>query len=639
MKITFLSVLALFTLANVSAQSHEERTKIKSVQNKESIRLLSDKLLEKENVRKQRIAQFLVSNPAAKVEFTSKGRKYAIKDIVNGQPVYRATDNASEAIAIRTNRLYQGGSLGLNLDGLNMDAGIWDGDWSLPSHVEFVNDGVSRVTISDGEGGASGSHATHVTGTVGAKGINSSARGMASKANLLSYQWDNDENEVIAAAENGLLVSNHSYGVPIYKEDGTPNVNPWYMGAYSNDSANWDEIAFAFEYYLMVKSAGNEGTVSYSGGLLAGHDKLTGESTSKNNLVIANADISAHPITGNITSMQMNSSSSQGPSDDGRIKPDVAADGTNVFSSYNGNDTEYASISGTSMSAPCVTGSVLLLQQHYNNLHPGSYMRSATIKGLICHTATDDNLAPGPDPRWGWGLMNTEAAANVITNANTNQNLLLESSLQSGSVFTYNFTVGGTGPVKATLCWTDPVGNPVFESLNNPAPALVNDLDLRITKDSDTYFPWKLNLDDISGGAITGDNVVDNVERIDMNNITPGQYTITVSHKSSLVNGLQKYSLILSGSNLSLDTEKNELSKVTVWPNPAKDVLNVNFGQELSNGSASLTDMSGRMVFQTKSGAISGQNLTINTSGLSSGFYVLTVTSKDKSLSKKVIIE
>ena len=135
MKITFLSVLALFTLANVSAQSHEDRTKIKSVQNKESIRLLSDRLLEKENGRKQRIAQFLVSNPTVKVEFTSKGRKYAIKDIVNGQPVYRATDNASEAIAIRTNRLYQGGSLGLNLDGFNMDAGIWDEEWALPSHV------------------------------------------------------------------------------------------------------------------------------------------------------------------------------------------------------------------------------------------------------------------------------------------------------------------------------------------------------------------------------------------------------------------------------------------------------------------------------------------------------------------------
>jgi serine protease AprX len=641
MKITFLSVLALFTLANMSAQSTEDRAKIKSVQNNENIRLLKDKLLTKEIDRKQKISAFIAQNPGTKSEFLSNGRFYKISDIINNQPVYKATDNSSEAAAIRTNRLYQGGSLGLSLDGLNMDAGIWDGGWILPTHVEFVTNGVSRVSILDGEGGENGiqSHATHVGGTVGATGVSSSAKGMAPKSNLLSYQWDNDENEVLGEVAQGLLVSNHSYGIPIYRDDNvTHNAQPWYMGAYSGAAAEWDDIAFNFEYYLMVKSAGNEGTVSYTGGLLPGHDKLTGEANSKNNLVIANANVATHVITGNITSLAMNTSSSQGPSDDGRIKPDITADGTNVFSSYNGSNTDYASISGTSMAAPCVTGSILLLQQHYNNLH-SSYMRSATLKGLICHTALDDNDVPGPDPRWGWGLMNTEAAANVITNANTNQNLLLESTLQAGTTFTYNFTVNGAGVVKTTLCWTDPAGNPVFEVINSPAAALVNDLDIRVTRNGLTYFPWKLDLANLFDGAITGDNTVDNVERIDMTNLEPGQYTITVSHKGTLTNGSQKFSLILSGANITLNTEKNEFSNVVVWPNPAKDVLNVNFGQQLENVSATLVDMSGRVVFQTKGAVASAQNLSINTSNLSKGVYVLSINSNNKSLSKKVIIE
>ncbi|MXN91902.1 S8 family serine peptidase [Flavobacterium sp. Sd200] len=647
MKLTLFQILALTVVANVAAQNAEDRNKIKSVQDAKSVELLNDKIAKRDGERKQKVSLYLSQHPEKQIEYTVNNRNFRMIDVVDNKPLYIATDNSSEAMAIRTNRINPGGALGLSLDGSGMTAGIWDGGRVLQTHVEFVSNGVSRITPVDGSGTGEGTnfHATHVGGTIAATGLVRNAKGMAPAALLRSYDWGADLAEMtVEARDNAMLISNHSYGVPIFGDDNTMQVPNWYPGCYNDDSALLDQFAFTYEYYLMVKSAGNEGVSNYTGGLGAGLDKLTSEAASKNNIVIANADATVHPVTGVTTSLMINVSSSQGPTDDGRIKPDVAADGTSVYSTYNTNDSAYENLSGTSMAAPGITGSALLLQQHYANLHPNDairYMRSATLRGLICHSATDANSTPGPDFRFGYGMMNSEAAVNIITNAN-NQNLLLESSLQNNTTYTYNFSVTSAGTVTATLCWTDPAGTSREGLLNSPLAALVNDLDLRITRNGTTYYPWKYSLSDLSGGAITGDNIVDNLEKIEIFNAEPGDYTLTVSHKGSLrnVNGAQKYSLILSGSNnLALSADKNVLGNVTVWPNPAKDVLNVNFGQQLSNVQLALVDMSGRIVYQSKSGSVSGQEFSINTSNFSKGIYMLNISSDNKTMTKKIIVE
>ncbi|MFX5784919.1 S8 family serine peptidase, partial [Acinetobacter baumannii] len=74
----------------------------------------------------------------------------------------------------------------------------------------------------------------------------------------------------------------------------------------------------------------------------------------------------------------MSSFSSWGPTDDGRIKPDLVADGVSVTSTGGNSTTSYATLSGTSMAAPNTTGSLLLLQEYYNRLRSGSFMRSST---------------------------------------------------------------------------------------------------------------------------------------------------------------------------------------------------------------------------------------------------------------------
>ena len=48
------------------------------------------------------------------------------------------------------------------------------------------------------------------------------------------------------------------------------------------------------------------------------------------------------------------------------------------------------------MSTPSVTGSLALLQQHWNTL-TGSYMKSATLKALVIHTADEAGTYTGPD--------------------------------------------------------------------------------------------------------------------------------------------------------------------------------------------------------------------------------------------------
>ncbi len=131
-----------------------------------------------------------------------------------GQPRYFQTHNQGAALTHRVTALLPGGSSGLALDGSGQTVGIWDGGAVRPTHTEFGQ----RVVFGDSssqQAAAAASfsnHATHVAGTVGAAGMLPAARGMAPAVALQSYDWNSDLSEVSAAAANGLLVSNHSYG-------------------------------------------------------------------------------------------------------------------------------------------------------------------------------------------------------------------------------------------------------------------------------------------------------------------------------------------------------------------------------------------------------------------------------------------
>lgn len=476
----------------------------------------------------------------------------------DGYPVYYSTNNVNAARSTRTNYLNTGGGLGLTLDGQNMVARVWDGGTVRRTHRGFETGRLT--TVDDPSGTTYADHATHVSGTIIANrwsvGSNS-IKGMATQATARTFNWTDDETEALSEVALGMLVSNHSYGVPVTGSTGT-TLPSWYIGSYVEDSRAWDEIAYYAPYYLPIYSAGNDGTNNNNADpIAAGFDKLVGNKVAKNVLTVANAQDAVINADGSLSSVAINSSSSQGPTDDRRIKPDITGNGTAVNSTVETSDTATGQMSGTSMAAPNVTGTLLLLQQHYKNL-TNSFMTAATLKGLACHTA-DDAGAVGPDPRFGWGLLNAKKAAETISN-NGLSSWVSEERLNQGETFTMTVSSAGgaNNPLIASITWTDVPGeanNGQRLTPNDPFKALVNDLDIRITKDGTTYYPWRLDVNAPTSPALrNGDNEVDNVEVIKIDTPAAGDYVITINHKGNLETGSQNYSLIVTGiaSNIAL---------------------------------------------------------------------------------------
>jgi hypothetical protein len=241
----------------------------------------------------------------------------------------------------------------------------------------------------------------------------------------------------------------------------------------------------------------------------------------------------------------MTTFSSWGPTDDGRIKPDVVANGLNLYSTIDSGDADYASYSGTSMAGPNAAGALQQVAQYWIDAH-GSPARSATLKALAIHGAEEAGTYDGPDYRFGWGLLNVEKAAARITADAAHPQAVVEATLFDGATDTVVFYADGLSPVRATLAWNDVPGTPPAWSLNDPAPMLVNDLDLRLERieDAQVYTPWILDPAAPAAAATTGDNFRDNVERIDVIPAQTGTYRAIVGHKGVLSGGAQDYSLV-----------------------------------------------------------------------------------------------
>ncbi len=245
----------------------------------------------------------------------------------------------------------------------------------------------------------------------------------------------------------------------------------------------------------------------------------------------------------------MSSFSSWGPADDGRIKPDISTNGVGLYSADDVSNTAYQSLSGTSMASPSAAGSLILLQEHFENLNgSGNFMRASTLKAVAIHTADEAGPNNGPDYMFGWGLMNTKSAADVISD-DASLNTIEEIALNNGGNYERIVTAAGGQPLQVTIVWTDIAGTPTSNSLDPSTPMIVNELDLKITESSNTYYPWKLNRDNPSAAATrNSENNVDNVEMVTIDNPTGGlQYTIVVDHDGTLSGGSQVFSLVITG--------------------------------------------------------------------------------------------
>jgi hypothetical protein len=497
------------------------------------------------------------------VRVDGPGNKVSILyDFRGEEPVYRTTMNANAAISSGANLLYPSP---YSLNGSGVKVGVWDAGSVRNTHREFTTTRVvkrnSTASLDD--------HATHVAGTIGASGFQASAKGMAPLVAIDSWDWNNDYSEMTssgAASATGdatkIPLSNHSYGFGATTSD---------MGRYNSESVRTDSLAVSMPYYLICWAAGNEQDLLTAKG---GFQSITYNGLSKNILTVGAVN---DAVSGGVRSPSagtMSTFSSWGPCDDGRIKPDLVANGVSVNSPIDTSDSAYASYDGTSMATPSATGSAALVAQIYAREFSGQRMRSSLMKALLIHAA-DDLGNSGPDYKFGWGLINVKAAADVILahKASLAAPKFIEDSVTSSvSSRTHTFQWDGVTPIRATLCWTDPAGT--AQADNSRTANLRHNLDLTITAPDGTVLrpyvmPFVGNWTDAAMNfvATTGKNNVDTVEQVYLAAPTQlGAYSITVSVDGALTTSSQAYSLVVTGG-ANVEANPPPVVNLTTTPN------------------------------------------------------------------------
>ncbi|MGH1541084.1 MAG: S8 family serine peptidase [Arenicella sp.] len=456
-----------------------------------------------------------------------------------------------------------------NLTGTGVTVGIWEaGDVIDTTALDIAG----RVTVEAGQTAGSDDHALHVTGTIGGTGNNVPlAQGMATAVTMSSWDSASDTAEMLNAVTSTggvgqpvpIQISNHSYGATIGWSGNNFNANQALFGQYTTTSQGFDNAVI--NGLLVVKAAGNDrndglatATVAQpadcfqAGGAIAAD--CIGPRGSAKNVVTVGAMNGAGAIT---------TFSGFGPTDDGRIKPDVMAEGQfmlslacNCFDDRDGDGiddipdstTAFRNMGGTSMSTPVVTGVSALLMEQANSLNIN--LSPAAVKAILIQTANDvagpGQSNVGPDYATGWGIADAQAAADLLRNP-TGAGVAQETVSNTGVANAYNhpfYVPSGQPEMHVTLAWTDPAGNPATPS----AAQLVNDLDLRlIAPDGVTTFtPWTLNPAFPGNAAVRngGDDSINNVEQVSVLTPVSGVWTIQVSAKAgSLVAGPQDFAI------------------------------------------------------------------------------------------------
>ncbi|WP_162144128.1 Ig-like domain-containing protein [Sporocytophaga myxococcoides] len=405
-------------------------------------------------------------------------------------------DNFTETNTIRANVLRSGVISSRNLKGEGITVAVGD-IFTGSIHADMQN----RVELI---GTQTGSHGDHTSGTIaGAGNINPLYTGVAPKTNLILTNMEDDVyNASTYYTNDNVKITSNSYG---YYEHGEYN--------YDSRTVDIQLSSTGYSDLLHVFSAGNFGPSfkTARGGFQA----------AKNSLVVGNID----------GKYNLNATSSIGPVADGRIKPEVVAVGTSVYSLSKEN--QYASMSGTSMSTPAVSGASALLYERYKQLNANSNPSSSLIKALLCNSA-DDLGNPGPDYKFGFGVINLKRAIEDLEGTK-----YFQATVNAGDSTTHTLTVpSGSSKLKVLLYWQD------LPASVSSSVSLVNNLNLRVKNGSNVFLPWILNSttgqeDNIATRGIDNYN---NIEQVTIDNPS-GTFNFTVNG-NLLASGTQSYVVV-----------------------------------------------------------------------------------------------
>jgi hypothetical protein len=537
----------------------------------------------------------------ARIPSTSLSRLAADDRIfaIYGGPLRPATDNAQAAALSHVTELY---SAPYNLSGNGVAVSLFELAAADTTHPEFGGRLTAHFT-----GGTSDDavHATHVSGTIIASGIDPMAKGMAPAATLHEFSattdtavWMSDKQNTLPSL--GVVADNNSWGFQLGWQEGVsgaPSQTAWYgaieyFGGYDGFySAPYDKIARNGPV-IFVHSAGNDasngypslppwsphGHVNDNGDLIKNEIFCYSQNGSGTDCPlptctagVSHCEITKHPTYGPFRTMGVLAStknaiavgavdvngqiaffSSRGPTRDGRVKPDIVAKGVSQYSTVPNN--LYRRLQGTSMSSPVITGISAMLTEQWRK----TFGQSPTPEMLktVLIAGADDLGNPGPDWTYGFGLADAKASVDLILADNNTGRRIRTASASQGQQIETSLTLSSPQNVRVVLGWADPevllVADPVTDEL--AGKTLVNDLDLKVIDPSgNTILPYVLDPNDpciTSDGTIAckpatrGVNTVDNTEEVEIANAAAGTYRVMVNGTSIASGSSQPYVLI-----------------------------------------------------------------------------------------------
>jgi subtilisin family serine protease/uncharacterized membrane protein len=393
-------------------------------------------------------------------------------------------------------------------------------------------------------------HGTHTAGTVlgngdwrtGDTGVDGKYAGIAPEADLVAqdmYGYFTISQANRDASRSGATISSNSWGAGYFGAyDATCRAYDMHTRDSDGGTAGDQPMVFSF-------SAGNYG--SYGAGT------VNPPATAKNVITVG--------ATGNdrwgVSSNTVTGFSARGPTNDGRLKPDVVMPGHQVAAaqSNDGNSNSgwykpsdgknsYVLASGTSMSAPGVSGAAAVLTQFLEEEKDMDDPSPALIKASLINGARPLSGYEYPGNRQGWGTVDLvktlfEDSSYKIYRDDQSIGLDTEEGVDTEA---YWFMVGSDQPLKVTLVWTDMGGT------SGSGKALINDLDLEVIAPDGTRYAGNLFSDGQSVVDVTFyQDRLNPVEGFLLNTPAQGIWTINVKCFNA-PSGPQDFALVVSGN-------------------------------------------------------------------------------------------
>jgi hypothetical protein len=419
---------------------------------------------------------------------------------------------------------------------------------------------VDFLTSSECSGGITATewdtqnHGTHVAGTVAGDNFanlltHNTADGMAPGAKLVfqdaGFLTDNcgDLPGIGCPVVDlkPIFLQAYTQGARLHTNSWGDNENGAVQNNYTAASQDVDQFMWDHKDDLIFFAAGNAGP---------GTGSVGSPSTNKNGIAVG-------ATLRGTSANSMASFSSCGPTDDGRIKPDITVPGSNIVSAGNDknvgtNNCGTLTMSGTSMASPGAAGLTALVRQYYiDGWYPSGIKTSANgfipsaalLRATLVNSATNMTGATAiPSNCQGWGRVLLDNALFFSPETRKLQVTDDTTGFATGSVNvdrTFTYTVNSnTQPFKVSVAWTD------FPSTPAANPHLNNDLDLIVTGPAGTF---KGNV--FSGGVSATGGSADrrnNLEQVLLTTPTAGTYTVTV-RAINVPNGPQPFALVVTG--------------------------------------------------------------------------------------------